>query len=327
MQRDKTIDIAKGIAIFLVIVGHQGDIGMLSHFIYTFHMPLFFILAGYFFKEKDVATTFKSSWKRLVNPYLFSCALYLLWYIAFGMKYHSLDMITRAFRCAMWGSGAYHGDVIWGQLPTIGMIWFLLALFWSRVVYNAIVKIIPKYKYIIGGLLAVVATVVNNYVIDLPCAILPGLSAIMFFMLGSFLREHQTVIVEKQKTLVPIGLVCWIIAIVCSQTNMVSCHYGCYPLDVIGACGGTWVVYQLSRLINSKGGKVSTFLTWAGVNSMSILCAHFLEQSTFVWQHVHIPEDWYIILPIKFMYVVCFTLFAYKIPYMRSLLRIKKYGE
>lgn len=54
MARDKSIDIAKGIGIILVVIGHVTSPVMLDNDIlqqiyrglYTFHMPLFFLLAG-----------------------------------------------------------------------------------------------------------------------------------------------------------------------------------------------------------------------------------------------------------------------------------------
>lgn len=47
------IDIAMGIAIILVIVGHTvPNPSPLRHAIFSFHMPVFFILAGYTFRPK-----------------------------------------------------------------------------------------------------------------------------------------------------------------------------------------------------------------------------------------------------------------------------------
>lgn len=52
--RDISFDIAKGIGIILVVIGHYvpDDAPLwytgLVRFIYYFHMPLFFIIAGYF---------------------------------------------------------------------------------------------------------------------------------------------------------------------------------------------------------------------------------------------------------------------------------------
>lgn len=48
-QRDITIDIAKGIGIFLVVLGHVPILMWLATPIYIFHMPLFFFLSGMFF--------------------------------------------------------------------------------------------------------------------------------------------------------------------------------------------------------------------------------------------------------------------------------------
>ena len=55
--RDITFDIAKGIGIVLVVIGHyipdnapSWYIGFVS-FVYHFHMPLFFMIAGFFYER------------------------------------------------------------------------------------------------------------------------------------------------------------------------------------------------------------------------------------------------------------------------------------
>lgn len=51
MQRNALIDIAKGIGIILVVLGHLDTNGQISReFIYSFHMPLFFSFRGYLLK-------------------------------------------------------------------------------------------------------------------------------------------------------------------------------------------------------------------------------------------------------------------------------------
>ena len=49
MKHDSSISICKGLAIILMVIGHAEAPGAISAFIYEFHMPLFFITAGYFF--------------------------------------------------------------------------------------------------------------------------------------------------------------------------------------------------------------------------------------------------------------------------------------
>ena len=50
-RRIDFLDASKGIGILLVILGHiLTDKNILLKFIYAFHMPLFFIIAGYVFR-------------------------------------------------------------------------------------------------------------------------------------------------------------------------------------------------------------------------------------------------------------------------------------
>lgn len=45
-NRIEEVDISKGIGMVLVIMGHLCVSASLRNFIYSFHMPLFFILSG-----------------------------------------------------------------------------------------------------------------------------------------------------------------------------------------------------------------------------------------------------------------------------------------
>lgn len=53
LQRNKTIDIMKGIGIVCMVAGHAGAPVLFTHFIYLFHMPIFFMISGYLFKDTD----------------------------------------------------------------------------------------------------------------------------------------------------------------------------------------------------------------------------------------------------------------------------------
>ena len=78
------ISIAKAIGIIFMVVGHVYDKESWGvHYIYMFHMPLFFVLSGYFFKcprtKKDMIAFVK---KKIVGLYI----PYLLWTIFFILK-------------------------------------------------------------------------------------------------------------------------------------------------------------------------------------------------------------------------------------------------
>ncbi|WP_418209221.1 acyltransferase family protein, partial [Barnesiella intestinihominis] len=77
--RDITFDIAKGIGIVLVVIGHyipdtapSWYIGFVS-FVYHFHMPLFFMIAGFFYERSIKKVGYwrfvRSKFERLMFPY------------------------------------------------------------------------------------------------------------------------------------------------------------------------------------------------------------------------------------------------------------------
>ncbi|MDR1895700.1 MAG: acyltransferase family protein [Prevotellaceae bacterium] len=72
-QRIIWIDIAKGLGIFLVVVGHVISSGnILHHWIYSFHMPLFFFLSGICLNNDRIYTGFLyKRLKSLLLPYLY----------------------------------------------------------------------------------------------------------------------------------------------------------------------------------------------------------------------------------------------------------------
>lgn len=78
-QRNSVISIIKGLAIILMVVGHAEAPELITNFIYTFHMPVFFICAGYFFSRKYVSDPWSFISKRFRGLYL----PFLKWSIVF----------------------------------------------------------------------------------------------------------------------------------------------------------------------------------------------------------------------------------------------------
>lgn len=85
-DRNSYIDAIKGLGIFLVVLGHHKTI--LSEYIYSFHMPLFFLLSGIFHKNYSNYKIFlEKKIKNLIIPYfIFSISLFLFWLMV-GRKY------------------------------------------------------------------------------------------------------------------------------------------------------------------------------------------------------------------------------------------------
>lgn len=71
-----TVDIAKGLGIFLVVWGHcLHNNNVLHDVIYLFHMPLFFFLSGFFIKRDSFMTCFRKRSKSCYNLLFFTIFL------------------------------------------------------------------------------------------------------------------------------------------------------------------------------------------------------------------------------------------------------------
>lgn len=70
-------DICKTIGLYLMVLGHVGLYGAdnVIQLIYSFHMPLFFIMSGIFFKQGNL----KKTTIALLIPYLTMNTIMLLW--------------------------------------------------------------------------------------------------------------------------------------------------------------------------------------------------------------------------------------------------------
>lgn len=87
-KRNAMISIAKAIGIILMVTGHVFDKESWGvHYIYMFHMPLFFVLSGYFFKTpRSLRDLFVFLKKKIIGLYL----PYLLWSTSFILLHNFL---------------------------------------------------------------------------------------------------------------------------------------------------------------------------------------------------------------------------------------------
>lgn len=136
-KRNETIDIARGIAIILMCIGHAYCPNMLYKFIYMFHMAFFFITSGYFFnKEKSITQPWIFIKKRIKSLYL----PFIKWGIAFTLLHNiflNLKLLTP--------ENHYYGikETLWKAFTTntrfipteefMGPYWFFSCLFYVSI--------------------------------------------------------------------------------------------------------------------------------------------------------------------------------------------------
>lgn len=305
MERDVTFDIMKGIGILAVIAGHSA--GSLTYIdalswklIYSFHMPMFFIIAGYFYKENhDILQKLKGDYKRLIIPYITTSIAFLIYQILTNADFNSTYKYL--IIAVIWGTGESHTSEIWPNMPHIGAIWFLLALFWSRTFFNIIITH-TKRSYIIVIIIAIIATITDRYIINLPFGILPGLSAMTFYIIGYSFKKFNI-----NQYIILLCAICWLIHLFYSRIDMCICLYKYYPVDVLGTTFGAILAYIISKQISLWN--FSRYITRLGQVSLIVLCFHSLENNIINYNSIPvIQNNWFLIFVIRSFFCISLTL-------------------
>lgn len=210
MQRKAYVDFAKFLAIFFVLANHiELTIPVISSFGGLFYVPIFFVLAGYTYRDKgekfsEFAT---NKAKRLLIPYV-TANLFL--FLFFFLKDSVLTgQITKdSFfpllgilysRNSLYPTGTEEN--IYFLTNQNAPTWFLTAMFFSYLVFMCIVRVCKKYKEKLGwAVLCIIALclVIAGMILQNICVILLpwSVDSVPFFalyMLAGYLMQQLEV--------------------------------------------------------------------------------------------------------------------------------------
>lgn len=248
------IDIAKGIAIILVIVGHTvPNPSPLRHAIFSFHMPVFFFLAGCTFRPKPWRELLSGSVPRLLVPYLI---LALAWQVpTFLMSGAPLTggTLVAGLETIVFASGV---DVPGLGVAAVGMAWFLAALFTSRLLFNALMLLFDGREVGVvyqGAACAVIAfcglsvsRLLGVYLpldLDLSCYI-------VLLMWAGYTVRHRGLEPSVDKPLLFIGFdVVWLTFAALSGLELSSRRVDGFVIATIAALAGSYCVCWVSMAI------------------------------------------------------------------------------
>ena len=274
----------KGIGILLVITAHffSWNHPLLGRSITSFHMPMFFIVSGYFSRpystRKEAVSSIKKYARRLLPAFVFTQIIIILWAIFMALtKDEGWNPVIRQSISLLWADP--HGpNTRWGTL-TIGVIWFLVALFVGKCILLFLSQL-KGWAIPVSIALAIGALLIHDVFPYSIWCISIGLTALPFMIIGWWARTHKIPV-----WIIVICIICWVAAIIYSHLDMYEMEWSCYPLDLLGACGGSYCLYQLSKLV-SKSKLSSKVLATLGLWSLAVMCFHNIEIDCHLGEHV-----------------------------------------
>lgn len=195
IKRIEEFDILKGLGIICVVIGHTQIPKGLHSVIYSFHMPLFFLVSGFFYRPLPVTQYLKKSSNHLLIPWLFFAILAFLLFL--GMSFvashkfwHALSNTISQINLADENCKILYRS-----------IWFLPVLFVVSNIHNIVNNFLNNYH--LHGLVALSLLALGFWAqvnIDLPFFIDTILSVYAFYWLGSLIGQKKEVIHFKSTT-------------------------------------------------------------------------------------------------------------------------------
>ncbi|MGI6032065.1 MAG: acyltransferase family protein [Coriobacteriales bacterium] len=301
------LDIAKGVAILSMVLGHclESDL-WLRIFIYSFHMPLFFVLAGFTMHSKPRKQVLVQSTRRLLVPYFAVCAILLFFaFVPPASLSSALDTQKSApvvLIEILYGSGQ-EGIIMGHHFQAIGALWFLPCLFIARVIFNEILLASDKFRARADKSAHLSAHAgAWQHLFECACV---GVCIWAGFALGDFAHlpfNFDTACIAvgfmfvgylvKLVGIENIPLAAWVALFAvwmlypyAGENEMAVRAYLDYPLSLVTAAAGSLVVMRVCCFVE-RIPLLSQGLAWCGVNSLYILCVHRVESAIFNWQKI-----------------------------------------
>lgn len=243
------IDWIKAIGMFLIVYGHTHP-EKLAVYIYTFNVPLFFIVSGFLSKrEKDLKIFLEKTFYNLILPVMIVVVVSYLWYTTKHLILgdYSLTSIFKFIIGSLVGAQAY-----------LGRCWFVYTL----IVLKAIYQFTPTYceKTLTAVLLVIftiIALILSFYKIHLGYSPINVFISYHFFCIGLILKKYKLQINNFHNIYVEVMLffISLLFIYICGKYNgyvwvYINGYGENFLLYLIGGVSGMVLVYVISKWLN-----------------------------------------------------------------------------
>ena len=300
-QQNTTISICKGIAIILMVIGHTESPGLLMNFIYLFHMPIFFITAGYFFSRRYLTDSWTYVEKRFAGLYV-PMVKWSLLFLLFHNLFFEVGLLNEQF--GNWENGVTHPyttrqmcqravNIVFSMAGydefLLGAFWFFRALLVSSILFMALYRLLDGRRKWLEGNGAVVAIIVAALAfavfrigngLKIVTIVQGGIRenwGVIFFGVGVLYRSYERRIKEHWSlALLFFALLVGGAYLHLPGMNLSPRLIGVLTLPITGTIGFLMVHY-VSGVIDRHPGIVRTFLVHAGNMTVYIYVFHIIS--------------------------------------------------
>lgn len=285
-KRNLSFDIARAMAIYLVIIGHSmtGLWGTWqSNFVFAANLPVFFIISGYFYHSKKMKDVIQTGINTLLIPFFIVTILYIGLRTVIGefvQHIHYLDFQT--LLPLIYGNGATaHSPFGFDLSSHAGAVWFLPTMFIANIIFHLLMKSNKEFiRFIIVIILFGTGYTLAQYAY-FPWSIQAALEVQIYYIFGYWLAKIVKKYSEKKVftnlPLLIVGLVFWIMSATSGTYELNRGLADNMLMAVLGGIGSTVVLLGIAFFIEKHWQKLANLLSYVGQYSLVLLCIHSMD--------------------------------------------------
>lgn len=281
VKRIDWIDAVKGMAILGMVIGHSIQKGpgeqLLYLLIYSFHMPIFFIMSGYTTKILNNQSIIFRKMEMLIKKLGFPIIVIVIICTLERTIFHIyrptqfLRVIGSALLFA--NPGPMRGHF------TIDAMWFLVVFIWSKLFFYFVTAVIDlDYAGVIFGLLAYICSVVSNKIWLIQSLDLVPISC-FYMWLGAEFHHYEGFVNKIQVPLFLMTFGIWIFGLQNQyHIDMAVREFPDFYFSLIFVSCASYCVINIAKGINKT--KIGSLLSFFGRETLPFLYANTID---FFW--------------------------------------------
>jgi fucose 4-O-acetylase-like acetyltransferase len=187
---------------YLVIMGHTNcNFLGIDYFYGVFYVPMFFLISGFLEKEQDLKDTIIHGIRTLIIPFILLYLIYSITFVIAGIIikpeiFNKPLSIIKPFLGIFIGENGFTTKY---AFFVCGPLWFVLALFWIKIidcVFGIICKNNTVYYSFLVFLMPFIILVLEYFEINLPLSFDSATLSFPFFAIGKMSKKYS---VMKEK--------------------------------------------------------------------------------------------------------------------------------
>lgn len=272
----------KTFGILSVIVGHIAS--PLGEFIYSWHMPLFFMLGGFFIRfELGIKEFIIKDFKRLIIPYFIFAII--------GLAFEAIKRIV-LHRESLNYIHELQGIFLWMDMPSLintygFVLWFLPSLFFGKLIIFVLNK---KFTFFYIQFLIILCLFTLSFFVNIPLGIDNAFNAILFIFIGNYFFK-KFYLDEQKLFILLLLLVGLLLYFGVPSLDMANKEYENVIINIAWAMSVIFIFVCFFKKMDFK----SNLLTLWGENTMLLFIVHPYTNNI---AHIIVEKlqfgDWYL---------------------------------